>query len=472
MTHLPEPRPYLRNHQSLVAASSIYTKEKVTRRQSPAEGWQEEAWDCYDEVGELRFVANAVANAVSKARLFAGRRSPNEITPVEEPDSVAAEVVSQLGGNRSAQTEILRSMALQLFVPGDGWLLGAPPGLLSGEPWDDEADWPLRDLDWIVLSVSEIEFRHEQIIVQRGDDQVGVDPDNAVLIRVWQPHPRKFWQADSPVRASLPVLRELIGLTKHVSASIDSRLAGAGMLVLPESATLMGDVGDDPDSDGSEAGTFMSTMMEAMLTPLKDRDVASSVVPLIVKVSDEVAAQVGQSSLIHFSTPFDAQAKELRDEGIRRLGLGLDVAPELLTGVGASVKYLNAWLVEESNTKLHVEPRLGLISSALTSQYLQPTLESLGESDVEEWVVWWDLTGLSSDLDRSEDAGRLHEAGLLGDRANRRESGFDEVDAPTAFDLAWRMVRDRPELLAEHGFLTVLSWMDEVVGERERYAEA
>ena len=42
---------------------------------------------------------------------------------------------------------------------------------------------------------------------------------------------------DSPVRAALPILRELVGLTQHVSAQIDSRLAGAGMLVMRASAS-------------------------------------------------------------------------------------------------------------------------------------------------------------------------------------------------------------------------------------------
>lgn len=216
----------------------------------------------------------------------------------------------------------------------------------------------------------------------------------------------------------------------------------------------------------------MKTLMEAMITPIKDRDAAAAVVPVLVKVSDEVASQVGQGNLIWFSTAFDSQALALRKEAIHRLALGLDVAPEILLGVGQAAKYLNAWLVEETNTRLHIEPRLSMICDALTEQYLRPTLEDLGFSNPEKLKVWFDLSDLSVDLDRTSDAERLHKGGLLSDQANRREAGFDEADAPSAFDLANRMVFTYPQMLTEPGFSTVLSWMEEVVRERERYAAA
>lgn len=479
MSHLPARRKATVTEiypaRSLQAAASLYGSKREdlkASRNTFAEAWQEEAWDAYDEVGELRFVSNAVANAVSKARLYVGRmeegdREPTEVTSNE----VATEILAQFGGSRSAQSELLKSLTLQLFVPGDGWVMAAPPGLLLGETWDEDRDWLLRELEWVVLSVSEVQHRAGKVVISRGDGQVECDPENVVLIRVWQPHPRRFWHADSPVRASLPVLRELIGLTKHVSATIDSRLAGAGMLVLPESASLVGDTAQDPDGDASDSSDFLETLMDAMITPIKDRDAAGAVVPVLVKVSDEASSQIGQGNLIRFDTHFDSQAKTLRDEAIRRLGLGLDIAPELLTGVGSSVKYMNAWLVEESNTRLHIEPRLSLICSALTDQFLRPALEDAGVEDAEEMVVWWDLSDLSVDLDRSQDAERLHKAGLLSDSANRRESGFDESDAPTAYDLAMRIVLENPGALQSPGFPELLRMMGEVVDERENYVD-
>lgn len=57
----------------LTASAARYTARKL--RTKPVDGsWQERAWLFYDETPEVRFAARWYSNAMSRAKLFAGRR--------------------------------------------------------------------------------------------------------------------------------------------------------------------------------------------------------------------------------------------------------------------------------------------------------------------------------------------------------------------------------------------------------------
>ena len=139
---------------------------------------------------------------------------------------------------------LLNRLALNLWVAGDGWLVGIPRELIDEDeenPYepDPDADIALEDLDWRMLSVNEVKSTNSSdtvVISLDADNELEVSPDDIYLIRVWRSHPNRAWEADSPTRSSLPVLRELVGLTMHVSAQVDSRLAGAGVFIVPQSA--------------------------------------------------------------------------------------------------------------------------------------------------------------------------------------------------------------------------------------------
>lgn len=463
--------------QTMIAAASVLSRTAIKR--SHPESWQQEAWDLYDEVGELRFVANAVASAMSHARLYVGRLEDSQREdPIEVEDGPAVELLNMIGGGPTGRGELLRRMGVQLFVPGDGWLVGLPPGFLEGDTEQADPDrlevegsLNLSDLEWHVFSVTEVKFQAGEIRIAVGDkDDRTISEEQCYLVRVWRPHPRRYWMADSPVRANLPILRELVGLTKHIAATIDSRLAGAGLLILPESATIMGGIAEsDQEDDDPEVDPFLAALMDAMITPIRNRDTAAAVVPVVATVRDDVASTVGQDSLIKFSTPFDAQSRDLRDEAIRRLALGLDVTPEMLLGMGA-VNHWSAWLLDELNAKIHIEPVVAMICDALTVAYLRPALEAAGVRDADSYVVWHDLSELTLRPDRSDEAQKLHALGVLSDEALRRANGFDDTDAPPvsvtdpAVDLALELVARAPSLLGNPGLPTIVEQIRAAAG--------
>src|SRR6185436_14389165 len=86
-----------------------------------------------------------------------------------------------------------------------------------------------------------------------------------------------------------------------------------------------------------------------------------------------------------------------------------------------------------------------LICGALTQGYLRPMLRAAGEPLVGEGggrlVVWYHASELTQRPDRSEASRALNEMLIVNDVATRRESGFDESDAPSKKELETMILR-------------------------------
>lgn len=452
----PAPTDAELRRPSVTAASRVISGRQLDRVQAKPERWQEEAIELYSQVGELRFVAHAQAAAGSRATLFPARFAEPDADPEPVTDGVVADVWEQFGGGRLGRAELVKRLLIQLFVPGDGMIVGLPPGVLDDDKVPDVV--ALEDLNWHSLSAQEAKLRSGKLTLELGDKTRKVDEAKTVIVRAWRPNPFRWWQADSPVRSNLPVLRELVGLTKHVSASIDSRLAGAGILVIGDSFSLL--AGQSPEEDDeSEVDPILAALMDAMVTAIQDRDSASAVMPILLQGPDE---HVDKINRITFDTPFDAQAKDLRDEAIRRLALGLDAPPEVLLGLGTSTHW-NAWIIQDDYVKTQIDPSLSLVCDALTQDYLRPLLHHLRVPNAHEYAIWWDSATLTQRPDRSNEAIQVHQLGGLSDEALRREAGFDETDAPVqpdrAVEIALKMVRDQPGPVLENPAL-----LPEIIG--------
>lgn len=515
--------------ETLVASAQRLTstdiKTKKRRSGAAAAGnWQEDAWDMYDLVGEQRFLATNLAGQLAKAHLFVGKVTPGGDSPERlDPEATTADgalaeaLLESFGSSDAGRSQILNRLAVNLFIPGEGWLVGIPPeddeeisgddlrGNSSGRDGmmltqrigdaprrggDGEALEPdallrsnvdIEDLEWRMLSVSEVSFNSTSGEVELTLDEgvkVEYDPDDLYLIRVWRPHPRKWWEADSPTRSSLPVLKELVGLTMHVSAQIDSRLAGAGLLALPQSVqkALAQQAGIDPDKAGDQ---FTESLIEAMLTPISDRASASAIVPLVVTVPDDAVDKIKH---ITFTQPLDTAAQSLRDEAIRRLALGQDAPPELLLGTG-NMNHWGGWLVQSETVETHIAPVLALIADALTTQFLWPALIDNGVDPevAQEYVIWFDVDHLISRPNLGADALTLHERGVISDEVLRRAHGYDDTDAPTqteqadedpALSLVLDMIRTAPSLAQSPGIPALVAQLREVLSGEETVTPA
>lgn len=483
-----KPRPLQGN--SMVAAANRLTEKKLRRKgagkgkASKAEGWQEDAWDMYDLVGEERFLATTLANRMSQARFFVGKL-PDDPTEDIEPitEGPVFDVFESIAGKGRTFSHVAARAGINLFIAGGGYLIGCPkkgaakteePDYLSPvveEETEEEVD-PITTIDistleWKFYSVSEVEIDSSAGTVSFGPTK-DKSADEIVLVRVWRPHPRKWEDCDSPTRSSLPVLRELVGLTMHISAQVDSRLAGAGLFLVPASADAAiraaSNVADE------DASPFIESVMDAMIEPIADRSAASAVVPLMAIVPDE---SIEKFRHISFSSDLDQEARSLREEAIRRLALGQDCPPELLLGVGG-MNHWGAWLVREDVVTTHLEPPLALLCDAITTQFLWPVLEQVDNiPDFEDYVVWYDVDHLIMRPNRAQDAKAGHEAGVLNDEALRDALGFDESDAPEVdptdpvVKLIIDMVRAAPTLAMSPGLQVLHTQIDALMNGTE-----
>jgi len=397
--------------------------------------WQNLAWDYYDDIGELRFGINWIANAMSRVNLAAAmppRMTGDEPTLLDPDDTTltpgqrrAIEIVSTMAGGPAGYGQLMSSFGLHLSVAGIGWLVVEPP---LGDPISDTFT------SWEVLSTDEIRSREDQIEIRVAEREWRPVHPNAVVMRIWRRHPRRSWQPDAPTRGVLTVLREIDLLSKHIQATAQSRLAGAGLLAIPSEAVFPPgqgpqlSAGVDPDDEDITApeDTFVDTLVDAMTVPLNDRGSAASVVPLVIKVPGELVDKIKHLS---FATPFDDRVQSLLDQAIKRLALGLDIPPEILTGTGA-MNHWGAWQVQEEAITMHVEPLSETVVHALTLGFLRPALAAEG-FDPDEAVVWYDTSDLRTRPDRTSSALEAYDRFELSNVALLREMGLSVEDLPT-----------------------------------------
>lgn len=432
MTTIDEDTITGRISRALKASAARITSRKI-KRTNTGGGWQADAWAMYDTVGEHRFLADTLANRIGQAHLYVGRITDAESMAEPEPveDGSVADVLGLLG-TPSDIGQMLTTYGVNDFVAGEGYLVGVPSTVLDPpvidldgfiSPLGAREEVSLDDLKWRYLSIDEVTFNSDSTVSLEWDYKVEVPTRDVFLIRVWRSHPRRHTEATSPTRANLPILRELVGLTMHVSAQIDSRLAGAGVLFVLQGA----------GQGGEDGGLFSDDFIDSMIAPIKDRGSGSAVVPYPIEIPDDGSGRAA-SDYIHyqtFSTPFDSETRALREEAIRRYALGADAPPELLLGVGG-MNHWGAWLVQEDVITSHVTPPLARFADALTRQFLHPVLTGRGMSEEEarEYVVWYDVDHMVSRTNRTTDAITLFQAGAITAETLREEAGYGDDDAP------------------------------------------
>lgn len=412
---------------SLVASSALFTGKG---RSSGAfayqynKEWQKECYRHYHICGEARFAATFFGHAVSRAVLFAQDRDGNPLTEGESADVLAA-----MFAGINGQKQILNAVGLHLTVAGECYLVGRTIN-------DQET--------WEVASVLEMKTKGDTWYIDYGNN-VTVDLTEAdPVIRIWTPNPSGGQEADSPFRTLLPILREIEWVTRHVFAQIQSRLAGAGLLFMPQGVTFPPPPGQNGKAaPANDADAFMQTLGDAMMKPIEDPSDPSALVPPVVMIPGD---QIDSVKLMHFWSELDAESKELRSEAIRRFALGMDLPPEQILGMSSNggtgggtsngVSHWGAWQIEEATIKMHIEPKLDVIVQALTISYLRNVVEGTTDS------VGYSTEKLRLRPDRSKEAFELWDRGVLSTRTLLLENGFTEADLPSTEEFkTWLLVK-------------------------------
>lgn len=427
------------------------------RRSASSSAWQQEAWEYYDAIGEIKYAFNLVASVVSRIRLYPAivtdsSQAPQAISKVESVDpqlaAAAERALARLDSAYGGQAGLLRDAALNLSVAGECYLVQVPERIGSGLP----ESWDIKSIDEIMVDpkggfrvIGRREFgnsnQYKNSTVQLGS--------RAFIGRIWRSHPRFSDEADSSLRGLLDLCAELLLLNRTFRATARSRL-NAGALYLPDGLAVSNAMpaGDLPYAEEDDVNPallaeeaeddFEDQLIDAMTTPIKDEDSASAVVPLIIRGPAELGDRIKQ---FKFERSFDPALAARSDRVLERIMQGLDVPKDVITGL-ANVKYSNALQIDETLYKTHIEPLMLLIADALTVVYLRPYLIANGynPADVERIVIWYDPSAIATRNDRAMDADAGFDKGAVSFDTWRRAHGFSDADAPTADETVLRTI--------------------------------
>lgn len=424
-TFAPEADPI----RSITAASERImpddqaSKQMVKRRQD----WQKRAIQMYSDVGEIHFGVNYLASAESRLRLFVGKRAkPNDLPQSVVLPSVAG-ALDRLRGADGTHAELLRMLAANLQVPGEGYMIGR--NLTSPEE------------TWEVRSPLEIQSGSQGWFIKSPtNDQaskVPLDLKKDFVLRVWLKNPFQQELADSPLRAILEPAEELLLLNRKARSIHRNRIASNGVAVIKSDQTR-GPQDSAKENEGSgEDDPFLEDLLDAAEATMKDETDSSAYAPVILRLGKEDSFEH-----VDFAADIDASHNEREERCIARIAQGLNIPPEVITGKGDATHW-NAQGITDDLFQMHVEPLAIVMVGALTSGYLWPELEANGVADARDYVVWYDPTDLVTKPNQAQDAKDAHRAIVISDSALRDKLGMTDKDAPEDDERARRLAESR-----------------------------
>jgi hypothetical protein len=396
--------------------------------------WQRQAWDYRDSIGEIRYAMKFLAEAVSRVRVVPSVAEldgapPTPLSDVGDlPEGLEAAVedaMARLTADTHNWGALLRPLAVNMEVPGEAWLIGREV--------DDQEIWEIR-------SSSEVKKtdRGWTVLDDDGKTDLPIGQDGFVA-RLWTPHDEYRHLADSPMRALLGPCEELQLACRMIRGAARSRFAGAGVLSLPAGMDFASAGGDEEDPEEAEQSTFIDELARAMTTSIQDEGDASALVPIVVEAEAEAIAAVKH---LTFGQEVDTALAD-RDKSLARIGAGLDVPPEIITGM-SDANHWSAWQVDSSTIRNHVEPLIARMLDALTVAYLRPALlaEGFEPTEARRVILWYDVAPLTIRPNRLDDAIKLHTANptALSTDAMLEAGGWDpDADKPDDEEIAARV---------------------------------
>lgn len=433
--------------------------EATRRRESVTALWQIQAWQCYDNVGEVNYAFNYSASVLSRVRMHAAVVISPDSAPIEVTDAIRIQTDNvgstegtangidprlaqrairymNLFGGIAGKATMLKAFALNVQVAGECYLT-------------------CIDNKWKIASTTEIRIdAGGRAVWQPSISTVSIVPrilgEGTPISRIWNQHPRFSADPDSSLRAVLADCEELILLARLMRVAARSRL-NAGLLLIPDTISSAGrDIGsNNPDDDvetEEDLDGFEKELFDAITAPIAQEDNAAAVVPVIARGP---ADEIDKTKYIQFSREVGSDLAARATYVLNRVLQGINAPKELATGMSQS-RYSNAQLIDEQSYKALVEPLALMFADAVTDSYLQPLLRA--DLDIQSWnipdladqvariVCWYDPSEVVTSVDQSSAANEGWDRNTLSDSAWRKANGFSDNDAPTDKELAARLM--------------------------------
>lgn len=406
------------------AATTLNARSITMGLQIPKTGqqWQAKAWDYYEVIPEVRQVVEHRANAISKVLIQVAQMGEDG-KPEVAADQRADEFLDWLYGGREHHGTHLTLLTQQLTVAGESYLVIVDP----------QRDIAGQDNDvtrWFTLAPDSIDTTYmggASGYVTIKDPETGLDrrfytsqdPDQpgVRVIRIWKPHPRRQWEADSPMRGAISILSTISHLNASIKSAAKSRLIGGGIYPIPLEAQLPQPTDQDP-AGTTPVDKFRSDIHEGAAIAIRDPESAAAQLPLFVHVpADAIKAMLPKP--IDFSTTFDERLPELLDKALYRFAQGMPTPTGKIDTSEGNQNHWNKWGDREEELQVDIMPLTSLELGALTAHILQPLL---GDG----FFLKPDYTELVTRPDRTPEAIELYTAEIITLPEAREMSGFPE----------------------------------------------
>jgi hypothetical protein len=298
-----------------------------------------------------------------------------------------------------------------MFLTGEGVLFGYDEGTRWKFLWKEE----VRQHPTVPGLWERINY------MQQPTGEVGP------AYRLWAPHPRWSDLATSPMQACQEICELILLLTMQTRATTVSRMTN-GLFVIPQEASFAPvTVGLDEDP---AQNPFLSDFYEHAQNQIENPGTAAAALPFFAEVPSEFADAFKWIKTHDPATDY-LELEQLKEQ-IRRLALSLDMSPEDLLGYGES-NHWSARQVQLDRWRMFGYNKAELWATSVCDAYLRPALEDegYGEVPISEVVIAFDDSQVVISPDRTEDALKAHNQGLINGKAARTALGWAEKDEMT-----------------------------------------
>jgi hypothetical protein len=340
------------------------------------QGWQTRAWALWDTVGELQEPTSNIARLVSR-RVNFRQIGPTEISTED------TEIRLQAALGTMPIQQFVNLVTLNFQVTGEVWIFQTALG-------------------WEVCSVADPNLKKR------------IDAAKATGLefkRFYDPHPADPTLAVSSFKGALDPAEDLVTLSALSRAQSRSRIAQAGILMVPIEQQFEG---GDP---------FGAGLTDAMTAAIRDVHSPSALAPIKVDMNGDLIEKVRH---LTFDRPFDDKVPEKVTQATHRIALALDIPAEMLEGY-KQLSHWTAWAVQEDTYKGTIAPLAEKSAEVLEWVALIANGESI--------TLELDPTDLLARRSSVKDAIDGAKIGAVGLAYVRTVMGASELDAPTPADL-------------------------------------
>lgn len=364
--------------------------------------WQTELWRLYHCVPEFAKGANYVGSCCSRCRIYVAEVDDRgQVSKEVKPGNPVGKLAYTVMGGPEKQPELQNLAGTATMVSGEYWTLALEV--------EDSDKWFIVQYNELIRMQDFLEYPggqpQRQFAYNFGDKRYELREGRDLLFRTWAPSPQEYICAYSPARSLINTLIELEGLNQYIMAQIRSRLASGGMMFLPQEL-------DFPAQDDYPAGMegFMQRLLDAARRNIANFGDASQLIPMLIEAPADVLDKIKDP--IIFGSVLSEQAKMLREECRGTVANGMDIAPEIITGMG-DANHWNGPAIEQSTIDTVIKPIMTRMCNALTTNYLVPAVKLMGK-DPKRYKFWFDTASLVTRPNRLKETLELYSQGLVG----------------------------------------------------------